>query len=106
EQAEQALGDGADYLSVSPLFGTATKPDLERPAGLEGLRRIRAVLPAVPLVAIGGIQVGNVAEVIEAGADGVAFISAMSAHPEQGVRAIAAAVRQTRSPLNREGQLQ
>ncbi len=105
-QAERAMADGADYLSVSPLFGTATKPDLDPPAGLEGLRRIRAALPTVPLVAIGGIRVGRVAEVIGAGADGVAFISAMDEHPEQGVRAIASAVRQTRASLNRKEQLE
>jgi len=105
DQAKQAMDDGADYLSVSPLFGTATKPDLDPPAGLEGLRRIRAALPTVPLVAIGGIQVGRVPEVIEAGADGVAFISAMGEHPEQEVRAIAGAVGQTKARLNQKVQL-
>jgi thiamine-phosphate pyrophosphorylase len=91
-QARRALAEGASYLSVSPVFGTATKPDLERPVGGEGVRRIRRALPGAPIVAIGGITPARVAEVIEAGADGVAFVSALGVEPESAVRGMAAVV--------------
>lgn len=91
-QARRALAEGASYLSVSPVFGTATKADLERPVGTEGVRRIRRALPGAPIVAIGGLVPARVAEVIEAGADGAAFISALGVDPESAVRGLAAAV--------------
>jgi len=72
-RAEQA---GADYLGVSPIFSTPTKTDTAPPLGLEGLREIRAAV-RIPLVGIGGIHLDNVREVIRAGADGVAVVSAI-----------------------------
>jgi thiamine-phosphate pyrophosphorylase len=94
EQATTALAGGADYLSVSPVFGTPTKADIDKPAGLDGVRAIRAVAPKTPIVAIGGIKAAHVRSLVEAGADGVAFISAFSSgrHPEHALRAMAAAV--------------
>lgn len=65
-----------DYLGVSPVFATPTKTDTKAPWGLAGLRSIRA-LTGLPLVAIGGIQLGNAAEVMAAGADGLAVVSAL-----------------------------
>ena len=73
--AEQA---GADYIGVSPVFATPTKTDTAPPLGLDGLRAIRAAVQT-PLVAIGGIHSGNAAEVITAGADGLAVVSAILA---------------------------
>nr|WP_279343641.1 thiamine phosphate synthase [Variovorax terrae] len=67
-----------DYLGVSPVFATPTKTDTEAPWGLDGLRRVRA-LTSLPLVAIGGIHPGNAAEVMAAGADGLAVVSALCA---------------------------
>ena len=98
EEARKAVAARADYLSVSPLFGTATKTDLVRPAGLEGLRSIRVELPLVPIVAIGGIQAANAGDVIRAGADGVAVISAVisAIRPELTTRRIAAAVAEAK----------
>ncbi len=66
----------ADYLGVSPIYLTPTKTELTEALGLEGLRRIRAVARH-PLVAIGGINIHTAAEVIRAGADGVAVVSAI-----------------------------
>jgi thiamine-phosphate diphosphorylase len=74
ERALEAAGEPIDYLGVGPVFGTRSK---SRPApvlGIEGLRRIvRAV--DLPVIAIGGITVDRVAEVLEAGARGVAVLS-------------------------------
>jgi thiamine-phosphate pyrophosphorylase len=77
-EAVAAERAGADYLGVSPVFATPTKADAPPATGLDGLRRIRQAV-RVPLVAIGGIHAGNAAEVIRAGADGVAVVSAVMA---------------------------
>jgi thiamine-phosphate pyrophosphorylase len=91
EEAKTAVAGGASYLSVSPVFTTSTKPDTAPAAGLAGLQEIRQACPHIPIVAIGGIKPARVAEVIEAGADGVAFISAIGMQPEYAVRAMAQA---------------
>lgn len=67
-----------DYLGVSPVFATPTKTDTKQPWGLEGLRRVRGMTD-LPLVAIGGIHHGNAAQVLGAGADGLAVVSALCA---------------------------
>jgi thiamine-phosphate pyrophosphorylase len=97
-QAGAALAAGADYVSISPIFATTTKLDIEPPAGLEGLRAVRAAHPTAPIVAIGGIKPVRAAEVISAGADGVAFVSALgdAGAAEAAVRAFAAAVAHSR----------
>ncbi len=78
EQALRAEQDGADYVGAGPIFATPTKPDAAPPIGLEGLAEIcRRV--SIPVVAIGGINAENAAAVIEAGADGVAVVSAVVA---------------------------
>ncbi len=65
-----------DYLGVSPIFPTPTKTDTAAPWGLAGLRQVRA-MTHLPLVAIGGIQLTNAFEVLQAGADGLAVVSAI-----------------------------
>lgn len=75
EQAREAEQEGADYVAVGSIYPTATKPEFQL-VGLGLLRAIRRQVTA-PLVAIGGITADNAAEVIEAGADGVAVISAV-----------------------------
>lgn len=67
-----------DYLGVSPVFATPTKTDTQAPWGLAGLRQVRAQT-SLPLVAIGGIHPGNAAEVMAAGADSLAVVSALCA---------------------------
>ena len=76
-QARAAQADGADYVAVGAMFPTASKPDFQ----LVGPALIRKLRPEVrvPLIGIGGITPGNVHEVIAAGADGVAVISAVGA---------------------------
>jgi len=78
QEAVKAEEEGADYIGASPVFNTPTKTDTVQPLGLEGLRQMRGAV-SVPLVAIGGINTGNLKEVIMAGADGVAVVSAIIA---------------------------
>jgi len=88
-EALQAQRDGADYLGVSPVFATPTKPDAPPAAGLDGLAAIRSAV-RLPLVAIGGISEQNAAAVIRAGADGIAVVSAIMAavDPAAAARAL------------------
>ncbi len=76
EDAIRAEREGADYIGMSPVFSTPTKTDTAAPLGLEGVRRLRAAV-RIPLVAIGGIHAENAADVIRAGADGIAVVSAL-----------------------------
>lgn len=76
QEAVLAETAGADYIALSPIFPTTSKDDAGNGHGLATLRSIRSV-SSLPLVAIGGINKGNVAPVIAAGADGVAVISAV-----------------------------
>jgi len=78
--AIRAEAEGADYIGVSPVFATPTKNDTAPPLGLAGLRAIRAAV-SLPLVGIGGIKAVNAAEIIQAGADGVAVVSAIVSAP-------------------------
>lgn len=81
ESMDEVLQSAAlpvDYLGVSPIFSTATKTDTKSPWGLDGLARVRAAT-RLPLVAIGGIHAGNALEVLRAGADSLAVVSALCA---------------------------
>lgn len=80
EDATNAEKQGADYIGISPVFATPTKTDTASPLGLRGIKEIRRKV-ALPLVAIGGINTENCAEVIQAGADGVAVVSAIVSAP-------------------------
>ena len=86
EQARRAQADGADYVAVGSIFPTGSKTDFHL-VGCELIRRLRPEISA-PLIGIGGITVDNVGEVIGAGADGVAVISAVcgAADPEGATR--------------------
>ena len=87
EDVERAEALDVDYLGVSPVFETPTKTDTKGHWGLEGLNRIRAATRR-PLVAIGGLNASNAADVIRAGADSVAVVSAICAadDPHQAAR--------------------
>ena len=76
-QARAAQADGADYIAVGSMFPTRSKAEFEL-VGTDLLRKLRGEI-RVPLVGIGGITHANVGEVITAGADGVAVISAVCA---------------------------
>ena len=78
--AVRAEAEGADYIGASPVFTTPTKTDTAPPLGLDGLRAIRRAVQ-LPLVAIGGINADNAAQVLRAGADGLAVVSAIVSAP-------------------------
>lgn len=92
-QADAAEDLDLDYLGVSPIFATPTKPDAGTPWGLAGLRDLRRRTGRV-LVAIGGIGADNAAAVLEAGADGLAVVSAICSaeDPEAAARSIRAVI--------------
>lgn len=89
------LDDGANlaactYVAVSPVWATPSKTDTAYPWGLDGVRRVVAALAGVgspAVVGIGGIDAGNAGEVIAAGADGVAVISAVCGADDPGAAA-------------------
>jgi len=87
-EAVQAEREGADYLALSPTFSTVSKDDAGPGHGLDRLREIRRAV-SIPVIAIGGINRQNAGDVIAAGADGIAVISAVVASPD-----ITAAVRE------------
>jgi thiamine-phosphate pyrophosphorylase len=73
---EAANALDVDYIGISPVYGTPTKTDTAEPFGLEGL--CKAVQMSVhPTVAIGGMNASTIAEVMAAGTDGVAVVSAI-----------------------------
>lgn len=77
DQAIRAAKLPIDYLAIGPIFSTMTKSDTAPVLGLDGLRAVRRAIGEFPLVAIGGITSANARQVIEAGADSVAVISAL-----------------------------
>jgi thiamine-phosphate pyrophosphorylase len=80
-QARAAVAAGADYIGFGPMFGTRTKDTGYAPRGTGMLRAVRNAV-RLPIVAIGGITLENVGEVIAAGADAVAVISAVAGAPD------------------------
>ncbi|MBI3040387.1 MAG: thiamine phosphate synthase [Chloroflexi bacterium] len=93
EQAVKAQSQGADYIAVGAIYATTSKTTTTTPAKVVGLETLRQVRQSIttPIVAIGGITQDNAAEVIAAGADSVAVISAVlgAESPEEAARQIA-----------------
>ena len=86
EQAREAIDGGADYLGVGSIFTTATKADAVQAIGLGVVFQITQELD-VPVVAIGGINRGNIQDVIRAGADSAAVVSAVVAQDDPAAAA-------------------
>lgn len=86
-----------DYLGVGPVKATGTKKDAGAAIGAAGVAAVRA-LTRLPIVGIGGIDGALAGEVIRAGADGVAVVSAICAapDPEHAARALLSAVTAAR----------
>jgi len=87
-QALEAARLPVTYVAIGPVFATSSKERPDPVVGLEGVRRVRAVINAapaatgaVPLVAIGGVTAESAPRVLEAGADSVAVIGALVANP-------------------------
>ncbi|MEH0007818.1 MAG: thiamine phosphate synthase [Flavobacteriales bacterium] len=75
-QVEDANQLDVDYISISPVFVTPTKPEAKNAFGIEGLKRAVRISKH-KTVAIGGIHLENVSEIIRAGVDGVSVVSAI-----------------------------
>jgi len=74
DEARLARQGGADFAVFGPVFETASKKEFGEPLGLTGLARVCSELPPFPILALGGVMIGNVAECMRAGARGVAAI--------------------------------
>jgi thiamine-phosphate pyrophosphorylase len=85
-EAAAAPLDLLEYIAIGGVYGTTSKETASAPIGIAGLRSvaqaIRARQPGFPVCAIAGINESNAADVVEAGADGVAVISALSLAPD------------------------
>ncbi len=92
-----------DYVCIGGVFATSSKDNPDPPIGVEGFRQLARIVreraPGLPVGAIAGIDENNAAEVMRAGADGIAVISAVSAaaDPEAAARRLRAIVDQARS---------
>ncbi|MBS0246957.1 MAG: thiamine phosphate synthase [Proteobacteria bacterium] len=91
EQAAAAPLDLLNYVAIGGVYPTTSKDNTAAPIGTDGLRTIvaaiRARKPGYPICAIAGINAGNAADVIAAGADGVAVISVLSVSKEPAAAA-------------------
>jgi len=90
-EAEAAPVALIDYAGIGGVYTTLSKQQKAAPIGTEGFSRVAAVLrrrvPQLPLCGIAGIDAGNAAAVIAAGADGIAVISALSLAPDPAAAA-------------------
>jgi thiamine-phosphate pyrophosphorylase len=82
-QAQLATRLPVDYIAFGPIFGTVTKANPDPAVGLGTLNGVRSIIGSLPLVAIGGIDLANARQTLEAGADAVAIISALVGEPTQ-----------------------
>lgn len=100
EQVREAAQLEPDYIGYGPIFTPASKQDHDPVVGLEGLRQIRR-LTSLPIYAIGGIQLEQAHAVMQAGADGIAVISAVlkMADVTRAVQDLLAQIEQSRPPV-------
>ena len=81
DQVREATAGKPDYLGFGPIFKPGSKQGHDPVVGIEGLRAMRS-LTSLPVFAIGGIQIDQAGEVMRAGANGVAIISAILKAPD------------------------
>jgi thiamine-phosphate pyrophosphorylase len=98
EQAQRAIAAGADYVAIGPVYPTGTKPSA-RPVTLDYVRWAAANVP-IPWFAIGGINLDNLDEVLEAGATRICVVSAILNRED-----VADACQQFRNRLDSPGNL-
>ena len=77
EQAIKAAAHGVNYIAIGPIFETTTKEKPDPVVGLDGLRKVKKSIDQIQLVAIGGIGLDDIRDVMAAGADSAALISAI-----------------------------
>jgi thiamine-phosphate pyrophosphorylase len=88
-EVQQAIALGADYVTLSPIFPSASKPDYGPAIGLAGLAEL-AKTTSIPIYALGGVDVRNARDCLAAGAAGVAIMGAAmrAADPETMIRGV------------------
>ena len=93
EEAEKCLSDGADYVGFGPVYPTGSKEDAGPVSGIDMLRKIVETIP-LPIIAIGGIDEENTPGIMQAGAHGIAVISAVCCRedPRQATRGLYEAI--------------
>ena len=99
DQAIRAFYEGADYIGFGPIFATPTKPDY-RPIGLEEVQKVHEAI-RIPIFCIGGIKLGNLPEVIAAGARRVVIVSGLLLAND-----IASYARSAKELLNRQTKIE
>ena len=93
EDAKAAEALGADYLGLSPIFTTETKPELSQQIGIEGIPRLKRSV-RIPLVGIGSMNQSSAYEAVRAGLEGIAVVSAICSQedPKAAAQALKAEV--------------
>ena len=81
QEAQQAVLSGADYIGVGPIFKTATKKDVCAPVGFDYLDYVAKNID-LPFVAIGGIKMDNIPEVMKWGTQCIAIVSEITTAPD------------------------
>lgn len=104
EEARHAEIEGADYIAISPVWATPTKTDTPKAVGIEGSMEI-AKSVEIPCIGIGGINNSNAAEVILAGCDGIAVVSAIMAcaSPKDSATELRKIIDKAKSERRRNG---
>ncbi|HEX2077569.1 MAG TPA: thiamine phosphate synthase [Longimicrobium sp.] len=97
ELARRAEADGADYVGVGPIYATGSKADAGEAVGVGRMAEVAAAV-RIPAVGIGGITLGNARPVLDAGAAGIAVISAVmrADDPQAAARALLLPPRRSR----------
>ncbi|MCZ2737391.1 thiamine phosphate synthase [Bacillus safensis] len=101
DEVKQAIKDGADYVGMGPVYPTETKKDTRSVQGVSLITEVRRHGLQIPIVGIGGITYDNAAPVIQAGADGVSIISAISqsADPKKAAEKLKSLVEAEKASL-------
>lgn len=88
---------GADYIGLGPIYPTATKLDASDVVGTNLVEKIHTAFPDMPMVAIGGITLDTTESIIQAGADGVAVVSAIASatDPQKAAKSISKTIHST-----------
>ena len=100
-EAIHAEAGGADYVALSPVFGTGTKPDAGPGHGTPLITAIKQNI-SIPVIGIGGIRKENVREVLASGADGIAVVSAVISSDDitKATRELKTLIRQYKQTCN------
>jgi thiamine-phosphate pyrophosphorylase len=103
EQINEVEKLDIDYLSLSPVFPTPTKPDTTPAFGIEGLKKARQKTRR-PLITIGGVNKDNLREIITAGMDGAAVVSAICSapSPRSAARELTDIIRKARNQADHD----